>query len=183
MAHQSANLSAEERAKKLAVVLDKGALLKDRREAAWILAKGGDAETLSALKQILADPAAAPDLKAAIIEGLAYSNDPQKKEVFLSALAEKNEIVARAAIKGLSSAGDQESVDILSGIAGFPDEPGILVSEAIAGLGKSSNPSAYQKLVDLYNESAGKDNSDSDSREEIIAAMGQRDISETGGFL
>ena len=96
----------------LLVVLDRGALLKDRREAAWILAKGGDAETLSALKQILADPAAAPDLKAAIIEGLAFSNDPRKKEVFLSALAEKNEIVARAAIKGLSSAGDQENVDI-----------------------------------------------------------------------
>jgi HEAT repeat protein len=180
---QSTNLSAEERAKKLALVLDRGALLKDRREAAWILAKGGDAETLSALRQILADPAAAPDLKAAIIEGLAYSNYPQKKEVFLSALAEKNEVVARAAIKGLSSIGDQESVDILSGIAGSPDEPGILVSEAIAGLGKISNPLAYQTLVDLYNESAGKDNSDSDSRQEIIAALGQRNISETGEFF
>jgi HEAT repeat protein len=183
MVRQSANLSAEERAKKLALVLDRTALLKDRREAAWILAKGGDAETLSALKKILADPAAAPDLKAAIIEGLAYSNDPQKKEVFLSALPEKNEVVARAAIKGLSSVGDQESVDILSGIADSPDEPRILVSEAIAGLGKISNPSAYQKLVDLYNEPADKDNSDSDSREEIIAAMGQRDISETGEFF
>jgi HEAT repeat protein len=174
-------LSSEEIEKKFAILLDKDSSLKDCREAAWLLAKGGDAKTLSVLRQVALDANTAPELKAAIIEGIAYSDDPQKKELLLSALADKDDAVARAAIRGFSAIGDLESVDILTNIARSPDKSSDIVSEAITGIGKSSSPAAYQVLVDLYNESA--DRGDSDSQEEIITAMGQRNISQTGQFF
>jgi HEAT repeat protein len=175
------NLSAEESAKKLATLLDKGASLKECRKAAWILAKEGDTKTLSALKQILADPTSAPDLKTAIVEGIAYSADPQKKEVFLSALNDQSEAVARAAIKGLAVIGDEDCVSVLSDIAWSPDESSNIRSEAIMSLGKIPDPAAYKSLVDLYGESASQNNAD--SQEKIITALGQRDIAETGAFF
>ena len=175
------NLSAEESAKKLATLLDKGASLKECREAAWILAKYGDTETLYTLKQILADPTSASDLKTAIVEGIGYSADPKKKEVFLSALNDQSEAVVRAAIKGLAVIGDEDCVSVLSDIAWSPDESSSVVSEAVMSLGEIPHPAAYQALVDLYNDSAIQGNSD--SQEEIITALGQRDISETDEFF
>jgi HEAT repeat protein len=184
---QQVKLSAAERAKMLAVLLDNGASLKERREAAWILAKEGDAETLLKLKQLLADATTMPELKAAIVEGIGNSDDSHKKEVFLSALNDQSEAVARAAVRGLSIIGDQDCIGILTDIAWSPDETDGIRSEAIMGLGRIPDPAAYQSLVDLYTELAKKNNAasdtDTDSLEEIIASLGQRDISETDEFF
>jgi hypothetical protein len=178
---QQGKLSAEELAKKLALVLDKSASLKERCAAALILAKCGDAGILLELKRLLADATTPPELKAAIVDGIGDSDDSQKKEVVLSALDDQSEAVAIAAIKGLAVIGDEDCVSVLSDIAWSPDESSSIRSEAITSLGKSSNPTAYQVLVNLYNDSAIQGNSD--SQEEIITALGQRDISETGDFF
>ncbi len=183
LTHQTkrSNLSAEESAKKLSILLDNAFSLKDRREAAWILAKYGDAETLSTLKKIIADQTIAPDLKIAIIEGIGYSDDPQKKDVLLSVLTDQNENLVCAAIQGLAAIGDEDCVRVLSDIAISQNASINVASEAIIGLGEIPLPQAYQSLVDLYNRSTAQ--GESDSLNKIISAMGQRDIAETGQFF
>jgi HEAT repeat protein len=165
----------------LDVVLDVDASLNDRCKAARTLVKGADTETLLALKGAFLDPDSPGHLKAAIVEGLGYSSDPQAKEFILSALEDKDDVVVRGAIRGLSVIGDNDAISELSNILLSTDAPHRVVLEAAMGLGRIDLPGTYEILVGAYHDATilGTE----DFKEGILAALGQRRIAETAAFF
>lgn len=162
------------------LLFDKEAPLKERRQAAWALAKNGSNEALAELEKAFLDSDTPIYLKAAIVEALGHSPNPLGKELILTAIEDDNEVVARAAIRGLSAIGDEEAVSTLSDVMLSADVSSSVISEATMGLGNIDSPSAYNVLVDAYYKTTP---GNTDVKEDIIMALGQRDISETGEFL
>lgn len=173
--------SEEELKDMIGVLFDKEASLKDRRQCAWALAKNGDPEVLLELEKILLLQDTPGYLKAAIAEGLGYSSNPDGKKLILSALEDEDDIVVRGATRGLSAIGDRDAISILSNIVFSNEASRSVIAEAAAGLGKIDHPEAYNMLVDAYNDTTISTNTD--FKENIIAALGQRDISETSEFF
>jgi HEAT repeat protein len=173
-------LSKEKLADSMLLLFDKEASLKERRQAAWTLAKNGSTENLLELEKAFLDSDTPIYLKAAIVEALGYSPNPLGKKLILTAIEDDNDVVVRAAIRGLSVIGDEEAVSKLSDIVVSTDASSTVISEAALGLGKINSPDAYDTLVSAY-YSAIPENAD--FREDIIAALGQRDISETSQFF
>jgi len=169
------------REKLLDIMFNKELPIKDRRRAAWNLSKTCDAQEFQKLRQMLQDENSPRILKATILEALGYSADPAKKEVILSALENEDELVVRGAIRGLSVIGDEDSIKTLENISRYSGASDSIKSEAIYGLGRIDLPDAYETLVAMYSDS--KANNNSDLQEEIISALGQRDISETREFF
>ena len=64
----------------LDILFDTAASLKERRRAAFALAKSGGADILPRLEEMLSMEDTAPYLKAAILEGLGYSDQPQAED-------------------------------------------------------------------------------------------------------
>jgi HEAT repeat protein len=163
------------------ILLDKDAPLRDRRNAAWILAKLGDTDILLQLENILLQQDSPPYLKAAIAEGLGYSSNPMAKNLIFSALENDNDVVVRGAIRGLAAIGDRDSILTLSEILSANNGSNGVIAETAKELAKIDHPDAYDALVSAYNESY--DTTTMEFKESIIAALGQRDISETGDFF
>lgn len=153
--------------------------LKKRKKSAWLLVTKGNAESLDALKDLLTDPNTPTALKATILEGLGYSDEPQAKELLLASLEDNDDSVVRAGIRGLGALGDPDSISILSDILHSPQAPESIIQEAAMALGGIDKQEAYDVLVNTYDQSVGQAN----LREDIIAALGQRNISETADFL
>ncbi len=163
------------------IVADRTNSLKTRRQAAWDLATMGDAQSLDVLKELLMDPQTPAALKATILEGLGYSYEPQAKELLLEGLEDENETVVRAGIRGLGVLGDADSISILSDILYSAEASDSIVQEAAMTLGGIEQHEAYDVLVNAYNDSQATQREN--LREDIIDALGQRDISETADFL
>ena len=165
----------------LDILLDTSASLKERRRAAFALAKSGGADILPKLEEMLSMEDTAPYLKAAILEGLGYSDQPQAKDLIVAMLQDENDVVVRGAIKGLSATGNQEAVLILSNIMSSEGRPDSVIAEAALGLGKIDHPDAYKLLVNAYDEAVLSENID--FQEDILAALGYVDITESGDFF
>ena len=165
----------------LDIVFNTAASLKERRRAAFALAKSGGADMLPKLEEMLSMEDTAPYLKAAILEGLGYSDQPQAKDLIAAMLQDENDVVVRGAIKGLSAAGNQEAVSLLSNIMASEGRSDSVIAEAALGLGKIDHPDAFKLLVDAYNEAAASENTD--RLDDIVAALGYRDITESGDFF
>ena len=165
----------------LDILFDTAASLKERRRAAFALAKSGGADILPRLEEMLSMEDTAPYLKAAILEGLGYSDQPQAKDLIVAMLQDENDVVVRGAIKGLSAIGNQEAVLILSNIMSSEGRSDSVIAEAALGLGKIDHPDAFKLLVDAYNEAALSENTD--RLDDIISALGYRDITESGDFF
>lgn len=163
------------------IFLDKDAPLSDRRNAAWILAKLGDTDILLQLENILLQQDSPTYLKAAIAEGLGYSSNPMAKNLIFSALENDNDVVVRGAIRGLAAIGDRDSILTLSELLSANNGSNSVIAETAKELAKIDHPDAYDALVRAYNESY--DTTTMEFKESIIAALGQRDISETGDFF
>jgi len=164
----------------LAIVLDKTASLKARRQAAWILAKDGNEIVLKELEKILFQEGWPGSLKATIAEGLGYSSNPLAKELLITALNHEDDEVVCGAIKGLCAIGDKDAVFMIVDMMNSNDASAIVVAEAAAGLGKIDSPDAYIALIDAYKKA---EELDGDFKEDIILALGNRDISETADFF
>jgi HEAT repeat protein len=165
----------------LDVLFDTEASLKERQKAAFALAKSGGADILPKLEEILSMEDTPLSLKAAILEGLGYSPHPQAKDLIVAMLQDENDLVVRGAIKGLSATGNQEAVSILSNIMSSEGRSDSVIAEAALGLGKIDHPDAFKMLVDAYNEAAISENND--RLDDIISALGYRDITESGDFF
>jgi HEAT repeat protein len=174
-------LSKEKLADSMLLLFDKEASLKERRQAAWTLAKNGSTENLLELEKAFLDSDTPIYLKAAIVEALGYSPNPLGKKLILTAIKDDNDVVVRAAIRGLSVIGDEEAVSKLSDIVVSTNESSAVTSEAALGLGKINHPDAYNALINAYYDKTITRNDDFE--EDIIAALGQRDISETSQFF
>jgi HEAT repeat protein len=163
------------------VVVDRTNSLKTRQQAAWDLATMGDAQSLDVLKELLMDPRTPAALKATIFEGLGYSYEPQAKELLLEGLEDDDETIVRAGIRGLGVLGDADSISILSDILYSQEASDSIVGQAAMALGGIEQHEAYGVLVNAYNDSQVTQREN--LREDIISALGQRDISETADFL
>ncbi len=164
----------------LAIVLDKTASLKARRQAALILAKDGNEIVLKELEKILFQEGCPGSLKATIAEGLGYSSNPQAKGLLITALNHEDDEVVCGAIRGLCAIGDKDAVFMIVDMMNSTDASAIVVAEAAAGLGKIDSPDAYIALIDAYKKA---EELDGDFKEDIILALGNRDISETADFF
>jgi len=167
--------------KNLKIVSDGNLPLQHRIRAAWSLATLGDDAALSGLKEVLLQEETPSQLKAIILEGLGYSEEPQAKQMILSSLADGDDTTVRGAIRGLAVVGDEDSVSILSDIMLSGEYSRGVAAEAAMGLGKIDDPGIYDTLVDAFH--AATDSGNDELREGIILALGQRDIKETSGFL
>jgi HEAT repeat protein len=165
----------------LSVLFDRDAIVKMRRRAAWTLAKNGSEKILSELEKILNQEDMSGDMKAAIAEGLGYSSDLRAKEIILAALENEDDMVVRGAIRGLSATGNEDAISTLSNFMNSTDVSESVRAEAATGLGKIDSPDAFNALIGVY-QSAEEANNDN-LKKDIIAALGQRDISETGEFF
>lgn len=165
----------------LNIVSDDKSSLQDRNRAAWSLATLGDEEALSGLEKVLLQQETPAQLKAIILEGLGYSEELQAKQIILSSLAEDDDTIIRGAIRGLAVVGDEDSVSILSDIMLSDEYSSSVTAEAAMGLGKIDDSGVYDILVDAFH--GATDSGNDELRENIIFALGQRDIWETSGFL
>lgn len=176
----TSGLSDQEIKKLLAALLDNTQPLKARRQAAWLAAKYGNSQAWDTLEKLLAEPNAAPQLKAAIVEAMAHSGNPRNKDAIKTVLDSNSSIVACSAIKRLAVIGDRESIQVLSDIAQNPQNANAFRLEAVTGLGQISDEQAYQVLVGMYKDPAIKDD---ELRNEIISSLGQNDIAKTQPFF
>ncbi len=175
---QMKGLSEEELVR---ILLDKNASPKNRYHAAWALAKSGSEEALGEIEKIFSQKGTEAYIKAAVAEGLGYSSNPRAKPILLNMLEDENEIVVRGAIRGLSAIGDQDAVFRLSGILNSNGASKNIIAEAAMGLGKIASPDACLALISAY-QNAEASNNDT-LKQDIISAMGYRDISETEAFF
>jgi len=164
----------------LAIMLDKTASQKARRQAAWILAKNGNEIVLKELEKILFQERWTGSLKAAMAEGLGYSSNPLAKELLITALNHEEDEVVCGAIRGLCAIGDKDAVFMIVDMMNSTDASSIVVAEAATGLGTIDSPDAYIALIGAYKKAKELDG---DFKEDIILALGNRDISETTDFF
>ena len=165
----------------LSILSDRDASPEVHRRAAWSLAKNGSEEILNKLEKVLLTEDVSGRLKASIVEGLGYSSEPRAKEILLSALEDEDDIVVRGAIRGLSAIGDEDAISTFSHIVNSTDVSENVIAEAAIGLGKIEGPDAYKALISVYHN-AEEANNDV-LKNDIIAALGHRDIAETGEFF
>jgi len=163
------------------ILLDRNAPQGERYHAAWALAKNGSESALKELEKILSKKDTPAYLKAAVAEGLGYSSNPRAKKLLSVALENENDIVVCGAIRGLSAIGDSHAVFTLSGILNSSGESETVIAAAAAGLGGIDSPDAYLALINAYrNAEALRDDS---LQQDIISALGYRDLSETKTFF
>ncbi len=163
----------------IAVLLDENAPLKDRRQAAWSLARSGEEAALTALVEAMPD--APPYLKAAIAEALGHSPHPTARDLIVSILSsERNEVALRGAVRGIAALGGKEGVEILNEILNADQRPISVRAEAAEYLGTIAAPEALTALLKSYETLAG---TDEDLAESILTGIGSRDLAETHEFF
>jgi len=165
----------------ISILFDQKASLKDRRQAAWTLAKSATKEVLQTLEQFLSLQSTPAYIKAAVVDGLGYSSDPEARELIIEALKNEDEVVVCGAIRGLSVIGDEGTVTILSNFINSTDATEGVAAEAAIGLGNIDHPDAYNALIEAYYSAEKAGNAD--LKNDIITALGKRDISETEEFF
>jgi HEAT repeat protein len=119
-------------------------------------------------------------VKAAIYEGLGYSSVLRAKELLITALHNEDEGIVCAAIRGLGAIGDKDAVFMIVDMMNSDAVSEIVAGEAAGALGQIDSPDAYIALVDAYQSI---ETSDEGIGEDIVSALGYRDISETGDFF
>ncbi len=165
----------------MAIVRDSNSPLRERRGAAWHLARSANRSELEELRKIFFEPNTPSSVKTAIIEGIGYCQEPEKLDFILLVLQDEEDSVVRAAIRGLSAIGDERSIDILADIVNASAELDNVAAQAVSSLAQIDNSKAFDTLVGMYNNPRFKD--DNGYKEQIISALGQRDISETIEFF
>ncbi len=126
-------------------ILNPQAPLTARRADAWRLAAAGTPEALAALKRALANGPSY--LKAAIGEALGQCKDPEAREMLLSLAKGRDDVAARAALRGLGMTGDKGLVEPLAEILADPGRPEDVRAEAALALGGLDCPASFQALA------------------------------------
>ncbi len=170
-----------DRTKLFAVLHDETSPLKKRCNAAFILAREANDTTFYQFQDMFYDAQTPSELKAAILAGIGYSDDPAKIELIRDGLKDSNEDVVCGAIRGLQGFSEDYAVDMLSDFVNSEDAAERVKNEAISSLGGIQNPASIKVLTDAYYAflKAGNNNFST----EIIAAAGQKDFSQTQAFF
>ena len=170
-----------DRTKLFAVLHDETSPLKKRCNAAFILAKEANDTAFYQFLDIFYDAQTPSELKAAILAGIGYSNNPAKIELIKDGLKDSNEDIVCGAIRGLQGFSEDYAVEMLSDFVYSDDASERVKDEAILSLGGIQNQAAAKVLMDSYYAflEAGNNNFST----EIIAAVGQKDFSQTQAFF
>ncbi|HAK97122.1 MAG TPA: hypothetical protein DCM87_19570 [Planctomycetes bacterium] len=163
----------------IAILSNESASLKDRRGAAWKLARSGDPRALAALEEAYA--AAPPQLKAGIAEALGICPAAQGRDMLVRIIEkETDETALRGAVRGIAAAGGGEGVEMLDSILRQEARPASVRGEAALSLGSVPGPEALAALRAAYETFAG---SSDDLAEDVLAGLGCRHIDETRDFF
>lgn len=165
----------------ISLLVDQEASIRDRRQAAWNLARKATKEMLQTFEQFLSLQNTPAYIKAAIVEGLGYSSNKEARELIIEALGNEDDVVVCGAIRGLSVIGDENSISILTKFLSSADSTRGFGTEAAIGLGNIDHPDAYNALIEAYYsaEKYGNEN----LKYDIIKGLGRRDIAETEEFF
>jgi HEAT repeat protein len=140
------------------------------------LAKLGSEEAMDALKQVLA--AGESYLKAAIAEGMGLSAHPDAQKLLVELANGRDEITARAAVRGLALRGDSQAVDTLTKLLFDPAKPESIRTEAALALGEIHHPGGLEALKRASNEL-----NDEIVVESVLDGLARRPFSETEAFF
>lgn len=161
------------------ILLDEERSTKDRRQAAWALARMDSPDGIASLQEILLNQKSPPYLKAIIAEALGYSQLEKARELLNIALNDTDEVVVRGAIRGYTARGDQEAVTILGGTLNNPVLSVSLRAEAALGLGEIGQPGAFALLSQAFEREIDFDD---ETMAAVIDGIGQRDFMEVQDF-
>jgi HEAT repeat protein len=172
----------EARLAALDVLFDQGSEPKERRRAAWLLARDANSVDTQVWSDLLMDPSFPDYLKATVAEALGHSSVPETRDLVTAALSNPSEAVVRGAIKGLSAIGGKDSIERLSDLMYSPKSSAGIREEAARGLGRIEDPQAMEVLVGAYAHATFAE--DMEFRAEILSTIGQRESDEESvGFL
>ncbi len=162
----------------LAQLNDSTAPIQARRAAGRALARIASHQVLDAAKTALGNAVLPSQIKAAIAEGLGENSLPEARAALESLLAEKDEIVARGAVRGLALRDDAGAVDTLLKLLSDGQRPKSVRTEAALALGDMNQPSATPALLKAMSEIQ-----DEGIAEFILEGLGQKPLSETEEFF
>lgn len=158
-------------------LFDASLSLKVRSQAAHALATLGTDAALAALKSALAYNSPAY-LKAVIAKELGNDPNPAARALLNDLINDKNEIIARGAVRGMALSGDSDAVNALGGLLLNEQVPLSIRAEAALALGDVQAPDALNTLM-----SAAAGIKDDDVLENVLDGLGKRPFSETEGFF
>ena len=162
----------------LAQLNDSASPTKVRRGEGRALARIASAEALDAVKATLCNAAIPSYVKAAIAEGLGENSLPEARTALENLLAEKDEVVARGAVRGVALKGDAESAETLLKVLRDEQRPESVRTEAALALGDVNQPNVTPSLIKAMSEIQ-----DEGIAEFILEGLGQKPLSETEEFF
>jgi HEAT repeat protein len=158
-------------------LFDESLPLKIRSRAARELSDLGTDAALSALKSALSKNSPSY-LKAAVAEGLGDSPNPNARVLLNDLINDKDEILARGAVRGMALSGDSDAVNSLGGLLFNEQVPLSIRAEAALALGGLNSPDALRTLTRATTEIK-----DDDVLENVLDGLGKRPFSETEHFF
>ena len=124
---------------------DTGLSLKFRREAAFALAGLGTPEAFAAATNALRSSPS--QIRAAITEGLGRSPHPEAPALMRTLVNDPDEMVGRAAVRGVGARGDAGSIELLGQLMDDTSRPESMRTEAVLALGGIESADARRLLV------------------------------------
>jgi HEAT repeat protein len=150
--------------------------MKARAAAAKALAKDSSNKAFAALRQALLT--GSHELRTSIADALGGSTHPETSGILMTLINDRDEHVAKAAVRALAEQGGPEAVNALSQIL-YNNSTAVNVrSEAASGLGNLNQPGAADTL-----SRAALTITDERIVESILQSLGGRPIEETQGFF
>jgi HEAT repeat protein len=153
-------------------LLDASRPLNERQRIAWELGKLKSEEAVAILRQGLHEGPAA--LRSTIAEALGNSESSQAHSLLRELLKDKDQAVARAAIRGIAAVGDADSVQLLAQVALDSRALEDMRIESALALGKVTSPAASDALIKVLGETSNEV-----FLEAIISGLGEQSFAET----
>ena len=170
---REASMTVEELAK---ILKDATQPIKARIKAARALIANGSNEAIAAIKEVLWNGPS--QLRAAIGEALGTCSNPESYSLILILLADRDEVVAMGAVRGLAQHGSREAADVLNQTLYNTTVPLNVRCEAALALGTVNQPGVAESLI----RAAGVIN-DEAIVTQILNALGGRPFAETKSFF
>jgi HEAT repeat protein len=159
------------------MVMTNSALATDqRRAAAEALVQDGSDEAIAALRRAFAN--APEDSKVAIAEALGKCGSPECAKWLLELLQDPSELVARGAVRGLTSQDTPEAASALIRALGDADVSAELRCEIASDLASVNQPGVTQTLSEIARSA-----DDEDLVAAALGSLGARNFEETAAFF
>jgi HEAT repeat protein len=169
--------SPEELARAIEVALDGRASLEERARAVFLLVRSSDESAFSAIERLLAGEAEAP-IALYAAEQLGASPHPRAQARLAELLASGHEMIALAALRGLSHAGTPEATSLLVETLRNEQGSATLRMQAAEALGNLHTPEARSALRDTLAAT-----NDAELAESLLSGLGAQPFAESAGIF